>query len=126
VLGEEVRAGRPKDAPQRRPHDQRIVELSGHGDEVGDEVERQRQVPTGGKQHQLVATSQARVACQAREEDRAVGNEAGDLGRSATPCTGAAQGRASVGRAGVVEAPRVGLEPPTLRFTGRSVWVFPS
>jgi catechol 2,3-dioxygenase-like lactoylglutathione lyase family enzyme len=55
--------------------DDRVVELASDGDEVGDEVERQRQLADEGEQQQLAATRNTRLARQPRHEHDAVGDE---------------------------------------------------
>jgi hypothetical protein len=49
-----------------------------HGDEVRHEVERHREIDEGKRRPQLPATRHAGVAQQPLEEDRAVGDQAGD------------------------------------------------
>jgi hypothetical protein len=57
--------------------DDRIVELSGDRDEVGDEVEGQGEIGDEGDQQQLAPPWHAGIACEARHEHDAVGNERG-------------------------------------------------
>ena len=57
--------------------DDRIVELSGHRDEVGDEVEGQGEIGDEGDQQQLATPWHAGIACEARHEHDAVGDERG-------------------------------------------------
>jgi hypothetical protein len=49
VPGERFRSRAPQDVPQHQGDEDRIVELSRHGDEVRHQVERQRQV--GDQRH---------------------------------------------------------------------------
>ena len=48
-------AARSDEMAQNERHDDRVVELPGDGDEVWDEVERQRQIATEGDEQQLVS-----------------------------------------------------------------------
>ena len=57
--------------------DDRIVELPGHWDEVRDEVEGQGEIADEGDQQQLATPWYARIACEARHEHDAVGDERG-------------------------------------------------
>jgi hypothetical protein len=52
--------------------DDRVVELSGDGDEVGDEVERQREVTDECEQEQLASPRHARVTGEPGHEHDAV------------------------------------------------------
>lgn len=55
--------------------DDRVIELPGDRDEVGNEVERHREVAAEREQQQLSAPRNARIAGEARHEHDAVGNE---------------------------------------------------
>ena len=70
-------AARSDEVAKDERDDDRIVELPGHRDEVRDEVEGQREVRDEGDQNQLATPWHARVACEARHEHDAVGNERG-------------------------------------------------
>jgi hypothetical protein len=56
VLTDHVGAGGAEDAAQHERHDDRVVELAGDGDEVGDEVEWHREVGDEGEQQELATT----------------------------------------------------------------------
>jgi hypothetical protein len=52
-LADQVRAAGPDKAAEDEREDDRVVELSGDGDEVGDEVEREREVAGEGEWEQF-------------------------------------------------------------------------
>ena len=68
--------------PQRDGDDDRVVEVAGDGDEVGDEVDRHREVEDQRAEHELAAARDARVGKQATEEHEAVGDEPRERTRS--------------------------------------------
>ena len=77
-VAKEVLATRSDEMAEYKRNDDRIVELAGDRDEVGNEVERKRQIPREPEQHQLAAAWDSRLPCKSRHEDDAVGNECGE------------------------------------------------
>src|ERR671922_54627 len=65
-------------SPQDEGDEDRVVELPGDGYEVGDHVERQRQVGDQRGDERLGPPRDARVTEEASEEDGAIGDEAGE------------------------------------------------
>jgi hypothetical protein len=57
--------------------DDRVVELPGDGNEVWDEVEGQGEIRDERDQQELATSWHARIACEARHEHDAVGDERG-------------------------------------------------
>jgi hypothetical protein len=78
VLSQQQRARTPEQSAQHQGHEDGVVELARHGDEVRHEVERHRQVDQRERRGELPATRHARVAEQPLEQDRAVGHQPGD------------------------------------------------
>jgi len=74
-------AARSDEVTEDERDDDRIVELSGHGDEVRDEVERQGEIADEGDQQKLATPWHAGIACKARHEHDAVGDERGKCTR---------------------------------------------
>ena len=70
-------AARSDEVTEDERDDDRIVELSGHRDEVRDEVEGQGEIGDEGDQQHLATPWHAGIACEARHEHDAVGNERG-------------------------------------------------
>jgi len=66
-----------QDSSQHDQHQDRVVQLSGDGDEVGDQIERHRQVADEQAKQQLVPARYSWIAKEPREEDRAIRHEAG-------------------------------------------------
>ena len=77
-------AGAQKPTKDERD-DQDIVELTGDGDEVGNEVEWEREVADKRGQEHLSAPGHPLVGQQARYEDDAVGDEAGECASVLAP-----------------------------------------
>jgi hypothetical protein len=69
-------AGSYEVAEDERDND-RIVELPGYWDEVRDEVEGQTEIRDEGDQQQFASPWHAGIACEARHEHDAVGDERG-------------------------------------------------
>src|SRR3954451_19237416 len=67
-LADEILTAGPDEAAEDERDDQYVVELTGDGNEVRHEVERQREVPDERQQEQLAATRDSWVACQAADE----------------------------------------------------------
>ena len=78
MLGEEIRPAGPQKRAQDESDEDRVVELAGDRDEVGDEVERHREVGNQRVNEQAPPPGHARVAHEPAEEDDAVGDEAGE------------------------------------------------
>lgn len=78
VLLDELPTAAAEDRTQDEGNENRVVELPRDGDEVGHEVERQRQVGDEPDQDQLVPPRHAAVAREPREENHAVRDEAGE------------------------------------------------
>ena len=65
--------------------DYRVVELPRDGDEVGNEIERQREVADEAEEKQLARTGNARVTSEPGDEDDAVRDEGGERPRLGAP-----------------------------------------
>jgi hypothetical protein len=76
VLLDESRV-RLHDAPQHERDQHCVVELARHGHEVGNEVDRERQIGDQTRDEDLVPASQSVVSQQSCEQDNAVRGEAG-------------------------------------------------
>ena len=96
VLSQQLRAGTPEQSAQHQCHQDRVVQLARHRDEVRHEVERHGQVDERERRPDLPATWHARVLEQPLEEDRAVGNQPGD--HADVPLAGADHQRGDQGR----------------------------
>ena len=81
MLLEQLDAGAAHDAAKDEGDDDRVVELAGDRDEVGDEVDRHEEVRDERAEEQLVPARHTPVREQALEEDHAVGNEPGERTR---------------------------------------------
>src|SRR5262249_29776168 len=68
-------ARRSEHRAQDKRHQDRVVELAGHWDEVGDQVDRHREVGEQGKQQEPAGPRDARVGDQPLEENDAVRDE---------------------------------------------------
>ncbi len=77
MRGQQLSAVPAQDGSQHDPHQDRVVQLPCDRDEVGDEIERQRQVADEQAEQQLVATRYPSIAKKPSEEDSAVRHEAG-------------------------------------------------
>jgi aryl-alcohol dehydrogenase-like predicted oxidoreductase len=77
VLAHDLRARLPKHASKHDRDQDRIVERPHDRDEVRDQIERQRQVPDESDEQPPVSARESRIAAESREEDGAVGHEAG-------------------------------------------------
>ena len=75
MLAQELRAAAAQDDAQRQRDDEDVVELPRDGDDVGDEVDRQRDVAEQREDHELVAAREPRVGEQPAAQDEAVGDE---------------------------------------------------
>jgi len=64
--------------------DDGVVELTGDRNEVGHEVDREREITNEREQQQLSAARYARVACQSSDEDDAVGDKSRERASVAT------------------------------------------
>jgi len=67
---QEVWAARAQDAAQHEHHDERVVELTGNGDEVGDEVKWHREVADQRAQQELAAARHPSIEQQSVNEGR--------------------------------------------------------
>src|SRR6266496_5232312 len=74
-LADQGPAARANEAAENEGNDDRIVELPGDRNEVGNEIEWQCQVADETEQEQLAAAGDPRVACEPGHEDYAVGDE---------------------------------------------------
>jgi len=77
-------AARSDEVTEDERDEDRIVELPGHRDEVRDEVEGQGEIGAEGDQQQLATLRDAGIACKARHEHDAVGDERGKCTRVLT------------------------------------------
>lgn len=78
MLGQQLPAVPAQDGSQHDQHQDRVVQLSGDRDEVGDEIERHREVADQQREQELVPARYSSIAKEPAEEDRAVRHEAGD------------------------------------------------
>jgi hypothetical protein len=78
VLSHQQRARTPEQAAQDEGHEDCVVELPQHRDEVRHQVEWKRQVDEGERRGDLPASRHTRVAEQPLEQDRAVGHQPRD------------------------------------------------
>jgi hypothetical protein len=78
MLADERFAAAAKEAAQNEGNDDDVVELPRDGNEIGHEVERQREVTRERDEESLLPPWDARVAKQAAAEDDAVRNEPGE------------------------------------------------
>jgi hypothetical protein len=78
VLAQEPRPGTPKQPSEDERHQDRIVELAGDRDEVGDEVEGDGEVHEREPGRELPARRNAPIGEQSLEEDGAVRHHPGD------------------------------------------------
>jgi hypothetical protein len=92
MLADEVNARRTEQRPKDQAHDDRVVELTSKGNEVGNEVEGKRQVGEQCQQHQLAAPRDALVSDQAAKQHETVGNEAGQRAGLRAPARDHEQG----------------------------------
>jgi hypothetical protein len=74
-LAHDVFAGAAQDHAQRQPDDHGVVELPDHGDEVGHEVDRRRQICAGQCERDFGAARHARIAGEPSAEDEQVGDQ---------------------------------------------------
>ena len=84
MLAHELIAARAEKATQDERHDEDVVELAGDRNEVGNEVERQREIADERGQEQLAPTRHSRVGDEPGDEDDAIGYESGQ-GASVLP-----------------------------------------
>ena len=92
VLGQDVWATRAKRIAKRHRGDDHVIELSDDGDEVGHQIDRNREIDDERDEGELSATRNPLVADQATQQHEAVGNEAGER-TSLHPPIGGKQGR---------------------------------
>jgi hypothetical protein len=85
VLAQRRIARAAQDRAEHGGDEDRVVEMPGDRDEVGDEVERHRDVGEHRAEQELPAARDARVAGQAPEQDDAVRDEARPRAGVATP-----------------------------------------
>ena len=85
MLADERLAAAAKEGAQNEGNDDDVVELPRDGNEIGHEVERQREVTRERNEESLLPTWDARVAKQAAAEDDAVRNEPGERPRALGP-----------------------------------------
>jgi hypothetical protein len=85
VLTQESGTGPSEHGPQHQRDENRIVELPGHGDEVGNQVERHRQVADEGEEKEFSRARDPLIAQETANEHHAIGYEAGDGPRSLAP-----------------------------------------
>jgi hypothetical protein len=76
VLVYETAVGPAQEMAQRKHDDEGIIELSGNGNEVRDEIQRAEQIKAGEDKRDFAATRKARIADQSTKQDRTVGYEA--------------------------------------------------
>src|SRR5581483_2421675 len=84
-LADERLAAGAEDVAKHERDDDRVVELPGDRDEVGNEVEGQREVADEREQKQLVPARDARVVREPGDEDDAVGDEGRERAGIASP-----------------------------------------
>jgi len=85
MLVEHLPAAAAKDEAQHDRDENRVVELAGNRDEVGNHVDRQRQVSEQADERKLAGASHSIVAEEASKEDQTVGDEAGKRPRFTVP-----------------------------------------
>lgn len=87
MLAEKIIARGSEECAKRERDDDRIVELAGDRDEIGDQIKRRREVCRHAHEHGLVSPGDAGIPREPSEQDGAVGEEARDcLGVLAAPC----------------------------------------
>jgi 2-polyprenyl-6-methoxyphenol hydroxylase-like FAD-dependent oxidoreductase len=85
VLSDQAGPCSSKRGAQHDEDEDRVVELAGDGDEVGHEIEGQRQVGDQRREQQLARAGDTLVAQQPLEENDAIGDEAGERPRVGSP-----------------------------------------
>lgn len=96
---QQLRAAGAKDRSENESDEDRVVELPGDRDEVGDEVNRRREVANQRAEQQLAAAWDTVVGEQAPKENDAVGDEPGEGACVLAPTGGDERGDACrVGR----------------------------
>ena len=76
MLAQQVWASRAKRVAKGQGRDQDVIELTDNGDEIGYEVDRNRQIGDQRKQDELAAPWDPVIADQAAEQHEAVRDEA--------------------------------------------------
>lgn len=76
VLVDQLSTAAVQDEPESQGDQDRVVELTRNRDEVGDQVDRQRQVAEHQDERELAESRHAIVDEESPEEDEAIGNEA--------------------------------------------------
>lgn len=76
MLPHESRTSGPKDESQNHGDQDRVVKLTGHRDEVGDQIEGHREVSHEQGEQQLAPARDPRIAEQSTKQHDAVGDEA--------------------------------------------------
>ena len=87
MLSQQIRTTRTQGITQCERRDQHIVELTRNWDEVGNEVNRCREVGDEEEKNHLAPSRNAWVAKQAPEEDQTVWDEAGKGPRLCSPAS---------------------------------------
>ncbi len=85
MLTQQRTAVSPHERSEYEGDDDHVIQLAGDRDEVGNEVEGQRQISDQGHEEQLAAARHARVGEKAPHQHDAVGNEAGERTRIRPP-----------------------------------------
>jgi len=78
VLAHEPRPGAAQQPAEHERDDDGVVELAQNRDEVGYEIERERQIDERERRRHLPPRGHARISQEPLEEDRAVRHEPGD------------------------------------------------
>ena len=81
-LLDDVRACPLDDVAQGERDEERVVQLTEHRNEIGDQVEGEREIRDEKPERDLRASRHARVAEQSLAEDGAVGDERRELPRA--------------------------------------------
>ena len=81
-------AAAAQDEPESQSDQDRVVKLARNRDEVGDQVDRQRQVAEHQDERELAGSRHAIIGEESPEEDEAIGNEARECPRLAVTVQG--------------------------------------
>ena len=84
MLADKLITAGAEEAAHHEGNDQDVVELADDGNEIGHEIEGERQIRDERREQQLATSRHAVVRHQTRDEDDAVRNEAGKGARVLT------------------------------------------